>query len=129
MFYSLCYLCIGLPLAPLEPDLILFGHEAELFGQPLSVVALFKNFRQTVLNLQEPSKHPTLLKGAAMDQDEMLEQMEGNGHSMTRQDICMFRLMLACIYGDMIVAWEMVDILLAYPLSDLLAYRGFIRTT
>jgi hypothetical protein len=64
-----------------------------------------------------------------MDQDEILEQMEGNGRSMTRRDICTFRLMLACIYGDMNVAREMVDILSAYPSRDLLIYRGFIRST
>jgi hypothetical protein len=129
MFYSLCYLCIGLPLAPLKPDLISFGHEAVLFGRPLSIVALFSIFRQTILNLQELSNHPTILKGAAIDQDEILEQMEGNGRSMTRRDICTFRLMLACIYGDMNVAREMVGILSAYPSSDLVVYRGFIRIT
>ena len=129
MFYSLCYLCIGLPLAPLEPDLISFGQEATLFGRPLSIVCLFGIYRQTILNLQTLPVYPTVLKGEAMDQDEILNLMDGKARSMTLRDICSFRLLLAVIYGDMNVAKEMVDTVSSFPFSDLVTFRGHLRVT
>ena len=129
MFYSLCYLCIGLPLAPLEPDLISFGQEATLFGRPLSIVVLFQIYRQTILNLQSCPIFPTVLKGEAMDQDKTLEMMTGKARSMTLRDICSFRLMLAVIYGDLMVAQLMVDVVSSFSYSDLVTFRGHLRVT
>jgi predicted ATPase len=129
MFYSLCYLCIGLPLGPLEPDLISFGQEARQFGRPYSVVVLFQIYRQTILNLRDEVDVPTVLKGAAMDQDDVVKEMEGKAQKMTVRDITTSRLMLACIYSDFEVAKAMIDILAEYPFRELITFRGYLRAT
>jgi hypothetical protein len=125
--YCFTYLCVGLNLGPLEPDLVAFGQEARQFGMASSVQVVFQILRQTILNLQTEVENPTVLKGEVMDQEEVLGQMEGRGRWMTLRDISTFRLMLSCIFGDLKTAEEMLGILDKYPTADLSVARGHLR--
>jgi hypothetical protein len=126
--YCFTYLCVGLNLGPLEPDLVAFGQEARQFGMASSVQLVFQILRQTILNLQVTKvDNPTLLKGEVMDQEEVLGRMEGRDRWMTLRDISTFRLMLSCIFGDLKTAEEMLVILDKYPTADHLVARGHLR--
>jgi predicted ATPase len=126
--YCFTYLCVGLKLGPLEPDLVAFGQEARQFGMASSVQLVFQILRQTIMNLQETEvENPTLLKGEVMDQEEVLGRMEGRDRWMTLRDISTFRLMLSCIFGDLKTAEEMLVILDKYPTADHIVARGHLR--
>ena len=129
MAYSLVYMCIGLPLGPLEPDVISFGKEAVQFGLSYSVVAMFEIFRQTILNLQTDVETPTVLCGDAMDQEKMLSNLEGNARAMTLRDISTFQLILACIYGDLDTAEKMFEASDLSSGSDMSLPRVHLRRT
>ena len=116
MGYGYNYFLVGYPLAALEKDMTSYALEARQFNLSASLQAQFSIMLQTALNLQGKSKHRTLLKGAAMNQEEMLSNdVEGKGRSMTRRDICIFRLMLACVYGSLDVQQDCLDTLATYP--------------
>ena len=130
MMYSLCYLCIGLPLRPLENDLARFLSQARQFGRAVSVCAVFQILQQTITNLHGVTvTSPTSLSGDFMDQDTMLDGMEGKSRSMTLRDISTFRLMLSCVFGDWDTAMEMLEIVSSYPFNDMVSFRGHIRLT
>jgi hypothetical protein len=114
--YFFAYLCIGLPLGPLESDLISYGREASQFGAPVTIQIIFKVLRQTAVNIRNTNNEmPTSLKGEVMDQDEELANVKGNGAAMMLRDINTFRLMLACVYNDWETAEQMVNFLERYP--------------
>ena len=96
MSYSFAYLCIGLPLKPLEPDVCSFCQEAIHFGKANALIVVFQMFRQTILNLQLGGDRPTL----AVDQDKILAALEGQAYAMTLRDISTFRPLLAVVFGD-----------------------------
>lgn len=106
--YSFSYLAVGLPLGSLKSDLTLYEKESRQFRMPDTVAANFRIFQQFIVNLQEDVQRPAVLKGNAMDEDQLLGALDGNGHRMTMRDIYSFRLLLACIYGY----WDMAEMLL-----------------
>jgi hypothetical protein len=126
--YASGYMCVGLPLGPLESDLQAFGREARQFGMPYTIQVLFLVFRQVIKNLQEPGADPTVLKGEIMDCDEELKKVEGHGATMTRRDINSCELMLACIYNDFDRAEKLVDALESYLTGDSFISRAYHRT-
>ena len=111
MSYSFVYLCIGLPLGPLEPDLRSFSREAIQFGKVNALIVVFQMIRQTSLNLQNGGGSPTMLIGDAMDQEVVLATMEGHAREMTLRDISTFRLFLSVIYGNFDETAAMLEIL------------------
>ncbi|KAL3918505.1 MAG: hypothetical protein SGILL_004204 [Bacillariaceae sp.] len=116
MGYGYNYILVGYPLAALEKDMASYAREARQFGLSGSLQAQFSIMLQTALNLQGKSSYKTLLKGTAMNQEDMLsKEVEGKGRSMTRRDICIFRLMLACVYGSLDVQQDCLDVLATYP--------------
>ena len=130
MCYAMCYICTGLKLTPLESDVESFGREANQFGRPLSFVAVFHIIRQTILNLQTYNRtDPTKFVGKALNQEEILDKLEGLAKKMTLRDICTFRLMLACIYGNLDAMENLVEIVISFPSADLLEIRGHLRRT
>jgi hypothetical protein len=130
MGYSYCYICIGLPLTPLESDLRSFGQEARQFGRAPSLVVVFDILQQTIANLQGDAAHnPTLLTGDVMDQDEVLASMEGHVKAMTLREIRTYQLVLACIFGDFETAKTLVDQVSSYSFMDSVTTRRHIRLT
>ena len=116
-------------MGPLEPDVISFGKEAVQFGLPYTIVAMFEIFRQVVLNLQTDVENPTVLCGDAMDPEKMLAKLEGNARAMTLRDISSFRLMLACIYGNLEAIEEILETSDLSCGSDMSLPRVHLRRT
>ncbi|KAL7556272.1 hypothetical protein ACA910_006337 [Epithemia clementina (nom. ined.)] len=126
--YGFTYFSCGLPLSSLQLDLHDFENEAIQFNLPSTILASFKIFEQFFLNLQEPpSSDPTMLKGQAMDQDEMLASFQGNAHRMTKRDIDTFRLVLAIIYGKLDAAELLIGPLEQFSDHDQLYVRSSMR--
>lgn len=125
--YGYTYLSVGLPLDPLESDLLSFSNETRQFSVAESLKVLFPIFRQTIQNLQvlQP-KDQTLIKGDIFDQEKDLKRLTGAGLSMTLRDINSFRLMLACIYRDWDAAEELVAAQEQYLDSDRMVTRRHI---
>mmetsp|Transcript_5244 Transcript_5244/g.9305 ORF Transcript_5244/g.9305 Transcript_5244/m.9305 type:complete len:1034 (-) Transcript_5244:31-3132(-) len=116
MGYGYNYILVGYPLAALADDIKGYALESRQFGLSASLQAQFVIILQTVLNLQGKSDCTTYLKGDAMDQEKFLQNaVEGKGQSMTCRDICIFRLMLACIFRSPKVQIEMLDNLATFP--------------
>eukprot|EP00536_Pseudo-nitzschia_multiseries_P018582 jgi/Psemu1/293565/fgenesh1_pg.2728_\ len=117
--YAYAYVCVGLPLGPLDADLRSIGREAGQFGAtvPAAIRVLISVLRQTIHNLQEPQQstnanangntNPTVLKGDVFDQEDELGSFEGPGLETTLRDVNSLRLMLACIYRE----WETAETL------------------
>jgi len=112
--YSTVYLCVGLPLAALEEDLVAYSKDANAFGCTYTMLQWALIVRQTILNLQNSVDDPTILCGDAMDQGEELQKVEGHAHKMTLRDINTHRLLLACYYSDWDTAEVLVDALDEY---------------
>ena len=127
MCYGYTYIVVGLPLSHLESDIQSYGEAARHFYLAPSIQVQFPIIEQAVLNLMGKSEHTTVLKGSAMDQDELLSEVEGNGQSMTVRDICIFRLMLAYVFRDMDVASEMLEKLLEFKSFNPAIARMHIR--
>ena len=107
--YSYAYLCIGLPLDPLNSDLLSFSKEARQFGMASTLKVLFPIHRQVIQKLQVLQPNSAMLKGDIFDQEQELKKFKDLGLKMTLRDINSFRLMLACIYQD----WETYEELVA----------------
>lgn len=129
MTYSFAYLCVGLPLGPLESDLVSFAMESRQFGMPNTVQVMYAIFRQTIHNLQTMQPDPTLLKGEAFDQEKELNKFNGQGLVMTKRDVNTFRLMLACFYRTWETAAELVDALEFCLDTDKFPPRAHLRLT
>ena len=130
MLYSLSYFAAGAPLNALfVAKLLLFEQEAKSFGISPSLMVTFRLFRQTVLNLQRTMVNPTLLRGKAVDQEKTLVEFEGDVQKQTLRDFTLFRLMLACVFGDEKTIVDMIDLLSTYPLFDLPVARQHLRDT
>eukprot|EP00980_Cylindrotheca_fusiformis_P003353 scaffold747_cov120-Cylindrotheca_fusiformis.AAC.9 len=114
MAYATAYMCVGLPLASLDSDLISFVEDAKHFGSPYTIQQTFLFFRQAIANLQNKVDNPTLLSGNVMDQAEELKKVEGHGRAMSLRDINMHRLMLCCVFGDWCTAEVVMDDLEKY---------------
>ena len=106
--YAYSYLNVGMPLGSLRVDLVSFGKEAEQLGMPQTTQAIFRIFRQTILNLQTEMADPTFLNGDAFDQFLALRKADGAGRLMTSVDISTFQLLLSVIYNDWSKAEDMI---------------------
>ena len=121
--YAYAYISVGLPLVPLDSDMMSFSNEARQFGPPPTIMVLFPIFRQSIYNLRVLQLNPTLLKGDIFDQEKELKKFEGNGLMMTLRDVNSFRLMLACIFQD----WEAADELVSALEPFLYSITWFLR--
>lgn len=128
MCYTFTYIVVGLPLGPLKSDLLQYEKEARQFNMPETVGAIFHILEQSIINLQETMDNPTSLKGTAMNEDEMLASLSGNGRQMTKRDIYTFRLLLCCIYGDWSTAEILLEDLQQYE-KDIFVVRTYLRRT
>eukprot|EP00980_Cylindrotheca_fusiformis_P025450 scaffold13741_cov191-Cylindrotheca_fusiformis.AAC.1 len=90
--YVIAYMCVGLPLASLESDLVSFAEDSKRFGSPYTVQQVFLFGRQAIANLQNKVDDPTFLSGNVMDQEEELKKVEGHGREMSLRDINAYRL-------------------------------------
>jgi predicted ATPase len=129
MVGCLSYYCSGWPLSSLfEAKLILFTEQATAYGLSPSSIVTFKVFRQALMNLKGmDSNDPVFLKGKALDEEKALAEFDGSDYKQALRDIGIFRLMLACIYGNMETMEEMVDRLALYPEFDLCIPRQHLR--
>lgn len=131
--YFYLYVNVGLPLDPLNSDLMSFFNEARQFGVPATIKVLFPIFRQTINNLKVLQLDPTLLKGEIFDQEKDLKKFKDLGLRMTLRDINSLRLMLACIYQEWEVAEKLISALEPFLYTDkwnvrrhaYLVYMGF----
>jgi hypothetical protein len=80
-------------------------------------------------NLQDERKATTILSGRYMDEISVLSELEGRQLQMTLRDISTLRLMLACIFNDMVAMEEMMDRLSSFVLFDRPLDRQHIRLT
>ena len=129
IIYSLCYLCVGLPLDPLEKDLMSFSQEFHQFGQPDAYLVQLSILHQAVLNLLASSENPSVLAGSAMNQEESVHAFAGEARMTIISDMYPFRLMLACIYQDFNSAKDLMDTRYIESPNDLQYYRVHIRLT
>jgi len=111
MAYCYAYFNGGLPLDPLDQDLLAFSDEARQFGLAASIKVLFPIFRQMIHNLKVMQENPTSLDGHIFEQEEELKKFKGIGLKMTLRDINTFRLMLSCMYQDWETAEKLVNTL------------------
>eukprot|EP00980_Cylindrotheca_fusiformis_P003349 scaffold747_cov120-Cylindrotheca_fusiformis.AAC.5 len=126
--YITAYMCVGLPLASIESDLVSFAEDAKHFGSPYTVQQVFLFFRQAIANLQNKCDNPTMLSGNVMDQEEELKKVEGYGREMSLRDINMHRLMLCCVFGDWGAAETVLDDLQKYlDARDPVNFRSHFR--
>eukprot|EP00531_Pseudo-nitzschia_arenysensis_P017472 CAMPEP_0116144656 /NCGR_PEP_ID=MMETSP0329-20121206/16127_1 /TAXON_ID=697910 /ORGANISM="Pseudo-nitzschia arenysensis, Strain B593" /LENGTH=1091 /DNA_ID=CAMNT_0003640111 /DNA_START=71 /DNA_END=3343 /DNA_ORIENTATION=- len=121
--YSYAYLSIGLPLDPLDSDIMSFSNEARPFGVAATIRVLFPILRQAINNLKTLHANPTLLKGDIFDQEKDLKKFKDGGLTMTLRDINSLRLMLACIYRDWATAEKLITALEPFLHTD----RWFLR--
>jgi hypothetical protein len=121
--YSYTYISVGLPLDPLNSDLISFSKEARQFGMAETIKVLLPIFRQMIHNLKVLQPIPTLLKGDIFDQEKELKKFKDAGLKMTLRDINTFRLLLACIYQDWEAAEELISALEPFLYTD----KWFLR--
>ena len=122
------HFCAGWPVNSLfEAKIARYIEEANRYGLPPPIVVTFKICHQALLNLKHDVRNPTLLFGKALDQEKTLAQFKGNPQKQTLRDIAIYRLMLACVYGDGSTMAEMVDLLQTYPEFDLCESRQYLR--
>jgi len=124
--YSYTYLNIGLPLGPLNSDLLSFSKEARQFGMPATINVIFPILLQTIQNLQVLKPDPTMLLGDIFNQNQELKRFKDLGLKMTQRDLNSLRLMLACIYRKWEIAEELVDTLQSYLQSDIFVPRKYL---
>ncbi|KAL3921125.1 MAG: hypothetical protein SGILL_002912, partial [Bacillariaceae sp.] len=127
--YSSAYFCVGLPLAPLDKDMLKFAKESSDFGMAETVSILFPIFHQTIKNLEVKVPDPSALKGEIFDEVKDVKQFTGQGLEMTKRDINSLKLMLACIFHHWDVAAELVDALEQYFGRDPFISRSHLRLT
>jgi len=116
--YSYTYLNIGLPLGPLNSDLLSFSKSARQFGMPPTINVIFPILLQTIQNLQVLKPNPTMLLGDIFNQEQELKRFKDIGLKMTQRDINSLRLFLACIYRKWEIAEELVGNLQSHIQSD-----------
>ena len=127
LWYCVCYLLMGLPLAPVVSDLRGFIDQTSCYQLPSTLRQTFQIQYQMVLNLQgEALDDPTVLIGDAMDQQAALEGFEGRALWSVKRDIFTARIQLAYIYGDLEVGKEMMTELKVYP-NDFVVARQYLR--
>jgi len=127
LWYSVCYLLVGLPLAPLASDLRGFVDQVKSYQLPKTLQQTFQIQYQMVLNLQGKARDdPTVLTGDAMDEHEAVDAFEGRSLWSVQRDIYTARIQLAYIFGDLEVGEEMTTELKAYP-TDLVVARKYLR--
>lgn len=127
MCYGYTYIMVGLPLAALEKDMEAYGRESRQFGVTPAVQVQFPIFLQTILNLRQKSRNPTELRGSAMNEEELLDQVEGQGCQMTLRDICIFRLMLTYVFRDANTGRTVLEELSKYPVFNPNIGRSYMR--
>ena len=133
--YTVTYIVCGLPLAPLRADLREYKTEVVQCNLPKTILAALKIKEQFILNLQHRStrqqqgenRNPAVLKGSAMDEDELLKSFTESAYAMTKRDIYTFRLLLAIIYGDWKMAEMIVGVLEPFLYKDFLLVRAEMR--
>jgi len=76
---------------------------------------------------QDNVARPAILKGDAMDEDQVLSGLNGNGFRMTQRDIYSFRLLLAIVFGYWEMAEMLVNLLEAYLMNDGFIVRSAMR--
>ena len=128
----LCFFhfCAGLPVhAMFEAKILHFEGQVESFRLSPSLLVTFQVFRQTVLNLRgKGGSSPTSFQGKALHETTALELFEGDARGQTLRDISIFRLMLACVYGDESCMRQMiVERFSPHPESDLVVSRQHLR--
>jgi len=107
--YAYVYLSVGLPLDPLNSDVVSFSNEARQFGIPATIKILLTIFRQVIQNLKVLKPNPTMLEGDIFDQEKDLKKFKDAGLRMTLRDINSFRLMLACIFQEWETAADLIS--------------------
>ena len=124
------FLNASLPLnSLLEPKLLLLEEMAVTLGIK-SFRVVFCLLRQCLYNLQggmKASPIPTELDGAAFNEAQVMDELEGNTARMTFRDISIIRLKLAVIFDNESVMDSMLDRLDEYPVYDLPVERQHIR--
>mmetsp|Transcript_10287 Transcript_10287/g.16452 ORF Transcript_10287/g.16452 Transcript_10287/m.16452 type:complete len:594 (+) Transcript_10287:340-2121(+) len=136
MHFPLTYFACGRPLnALLDAKLVLFHDKAtqlKLHG----FAALFHCSRQVLYNLQGKKNRNVLGVVSVqadpteiLDENSILSKMEGRTKSMTMRDFGIYRMFLACIFGDLDAMERMMDRLEGSPLFDLSLARQNLRFT
>ena len=129
LIYCQCYFCVGLPLLPLKSDLASFEEEAQQFGLADVFQVTFRVLRETIGNLEETRDNPTNITGHPTVQEQFVKPLEDKAREKVLLEICIFRLMLACIYGDLDTAKEMLDVIGTPKTMDMPFPREYIRLT
>ncbi|KAG7373774.1 multi-sensor signal transduction multi-kinase [Nitzschia inconspicua] len=126
ILFPLSYFASGTPItALLEPKLTLFEAKAKELLQPGFAAVLFCS-KQVLLALKGGRCETSEFE----KQEEMiLEKLEAKTRTMALRDFSIYRLFLACIFGDSVQMAQMMDRLQAYPHFDMPLARQYMRLT
>ncbi|KAL7567811.1 hypothetical protein ACA910_000562 [Epithemia clementina (nom. ined.)] len=132
MLAMFAFLNSSLPLNALfEPKLLLLEEMSSNRAREIFVV-IFSLLRQCLYNLQggdKSSPHPSVVNGAAFNEEEALAMCEGPPRKMNFRDISTIRLLLAVIFDDEQSMEQMLERLNEYPVHDLAVARQHVRMT
>jgi predicted ATPase len=125
MHYPMTYLACGIPLnnSELEAKVCSFEDKAMQLHQ-YDFCAIFQCFRKVLYNLKGKKYNRD-----AMDEDIALAKLEGKSKDMTLRDVSIYRLFVACIFGDTDCMVSMIHRLQSYPFFDLPLGRQYLRLT
>lgn len=138
MQYSLLYLFVGLPLGPLEADLLSFAEQVHRYHLPYVLELTFYVYREYVLDLQG-EEHDKI----CLDDDETVRSGERSNGSASRhqepapldqkcrplikREMCMMNLQRACLFGELEMAEQIIQELSELPNFDYSVLRTIMR--
>ena len=105
VMYSMMYYLCGLDLRPLEDDMLHSLQMLEEYGQTL-MCAMYQPAVQFILSLRGKSEDPRILTGFAMNEVEFLAKWTTTSHPRAFYFASLYRMILAYLFGNMLVAEE-----------------------
>ena len=145
MQYSLLYMFVGLPLMPLEPDLMAFAEQVHRYHLPFVLEVAFYIYREYVLDLQGVEHDKISLD----DNDDTVQSMDTSMTSGTssvgvvlsesaidkrarpliEREMCMTKLQKHYLFGEYEEAEKMMNLLNDLPKFDYSVLRTINRDT
>ena len=144
MQYSLLYIFVGLPLMPLEPDLMAFAEQVHRYHLPFVLEVTFYIYREFVLDLQgveydkisldendDTSRSfaldGSLRKSSSGTPSELA--IEKRVRPLIQREMCMMKLQKHYMFGEMEEAEKAINELSELPKFDYSVLRTLTRDT
>lgn len=142
MQYSLLYIFVGLPLMPLEPDLMAFAEQVHRYHLPFVLEVTFFIYREFVLDLQGVEYDKISLD----EKDDTSFSLDGSLRSsstgtphelaiekrvrpLVQREMCMMKIQKHYMFGDFEEAEKAINELAELPKFDYSIIRTLTRDT